>query len=92
MYAIRSYYDVASAEEEVSGRNGIELVFPTLGPVDFAIVGEPTKMQMAIAEKGLMVLDCTAKGKTGHAARNEGLNAIYEAIDDIAWLKSYRFV
>jgi len=74
---------LASCEEEVSGREGIESVLPLLPPIDFAIVGEPTGMQPAIAEKGLMVVDAVAKGVSGHAARDEGLNAIYEAIEDI---------
>ncbi len=82
---------VASAEEEISGMNGVELILPDLGEIDFAIVGEPTNMQMAIAEKGLMVLDCTSKGKSGHAARDEGDNAIYNAINDINWFKDYQF-
>lgn len=82
---------VASAEEEVSGRNGIEAVVPTLPAIDFAIVGEPTLLQMAVAERGLMVLDCVAKGKPGHAARNEGENALINAINDINWFHSYRF-
>lgn len=82
---------LASAEEEVSGANGIESVIPDLAHVRFAIVGEPTKMQPAVAEKGLMVLDCIAKGKSGHAARNEGVNAITEAIKDIEWFNSYQF-
>lgn len=82
---------LASAEEEVSGREGIERVLPLLPSIDVAIVGEPTGMRPAIAEKGLMVLDCTAYGKAGHAARNEGVNAIYEAIADIGWLRTYRF-
>ncbi|MDX9882216.1 MAG: M20 family metallo-hydrolase [Prolixibacteraceae bacterium] len=81
----------ASAEEEMSGVNGIESILPELGAVDLAIVGEPTLMQMAIAEKGLMVLDCTAYGKSGHAARNEGINAIYKAIADIEILRNYKF-
>ena len=72
---------LASAEEEVSGRNGVERVLPLLPPIDVAIVGEPTGMHPAVAEKGLMVLDCTAHGVSGHAARNEGVNAIYAAID-----------
>ena len=72
---------LASCEEEVSGKNGIESVLPGLPPVSFAIVGEPTEMQPAIAEKGLMVLDVTATGKAGHAARNEGDNAIYKVLD-----------
>jgi acetylornithine deacetylase len=81
----------ATAEEEISGHNGIEMLLPSLGKIDFAIVGEPTQMQMAIAEKGLLVLDCTVTGKAGHAARNEGDNAIYKAIKDIEWFKSYQF-
>jgi len=81
----------ATAEEEISGHNGIEILLPQLGKIDFAIVGEPTQMQMAVAEKGLMVLDCIANGKAGHAAREEGENAIYKAIKDIEWFKSYKF-
>lgn len=81
----------ATAEEEISGFDGLELVYPELGPIDFAIVGEPTLMDIAVAEKGLMVLDCTAKGKAGHAAREEGDNAIYKAIKDIEWIRNYRF-
>lgn len=77
----------ATAEEEVSGKNGMELLLKELPHLDFAIVGEPTNMQMAIAEKGLMVVDCTAKGKAGHAARNEGDNAIYKALKDIEWVQ-----
>lgn len=81
----------ASAEEEISGKNGIELLLKHLPVIALGIVGEPTSMQMAIAEKGLMVLDCTAKGKAGHAAREEGINAIYEAIPDIEWFKTFTF-
>jgi acetylornithine deacetylase len=81
----------ATAEEEISGVNGIELILPELGKLEFAIVGEPTGMQLAIAEKGLMVLDCVAHGKAGHAAREEGENAIYKAIKDIEWFRTYRF-
>jgi acetylornithine deacetylase len=81
----------ASAEEEISGPNGIEVLLKQLGPIDCAIVGEPTQMQMAVAERGLMVLDCIAKGKAGHAARKEGENAIYKAIKDINWFTSYKF-
>jgi acetylornithine deacetylase len=81
----------ASAEEEVSGQNGMEKLLQHLPAIDVAIVGEPTKMEMAIAEKGLLVLDCVARGKAGHAARNEGINAIYNAIDDITWFKTFRF-
>lgn len=80
-----------TAEEETSGRNGIMAVLPELPPIDFAIVGEPTSLDMAVAEKGLMVLDCIAHGKSGHAARNEGDNAIYRALDDIVWFRDYRF-
>lgn len=82
---------LASAEEEVSGKNGIESVLPLLPPIDCAIIGEPTLMQPAIAEKGLMVLDCEAHGIAGHAARDEGRNAIYEAMRDIEWISSYKF-
>ncbi len=81
----------ATAEEEISGKQGIELIKPDLGHLDFAIVGEPTQMQMAVAEKGLMVLDCVAKGKAGHAARNEGKNALYMAMEDINWFKNFEF-
>lgn len=81
----------ASAEEEISGTNGIEALLPILGPIQFGIVGEPTQMQMAIAEKGLLVLDCIAHGKAGHAARNEGDNALYKALKDIEWFKSFAF-
>lgn len=81
----------ATAEEEVSGRNGIELIVPELPPVRLGVMGEPTGMQMAVAERGLMVLDCTAHGKSGHAARNEGVNAIYEALADIDWFRNYQF-
>lgn len=81
----------ATAEEEVSGREGIELIFPEIGRIDLGVIGEPTGMRPAVAEKGLMVLDCTAAGKSGHAAREEGVNAIYEAIQDINWFRTYRF-
>ena len=82
---------LASCEEEVSGQNGFSLALPQLPAIDVAIVGEPTGMNPAIAEKGLMVIDGTAYGKSGHAARNEGVNAIYEALDDLVWLRDYRF-
>lgn len=81
----------ATAEEEISGRNGVELILPQLGKIDFAIVGEPTLMQLAIAEKGLLVVDCIAHGKSGHAAREEGENALYKALKDINWFRSYQF-
>ena len=80
-----------TAEEEISGVNGLELIIPALGKLDFGIVGEPTLMNLAIAEKGLMVLDCVAHGKAGHAAREEGENAIYKALTDIEWFRNYRF-
>ncbi len=80
-----------TAEEEVSGQNGIESILPRLGELSFAIVGEPTEMHLAIAERGLMVLDCVAHGKAGHAARDEGENAIYKALKDIEWFRTYRF-
>ena len=80
-----------TAEEEISGQNGLELILPELGELEFAIVGEPTLMQMAIAEKGLLVLDCTVEGKAGHAAREEGENAIYKALKDIEWFRTYEF-
>ena len=82
---------LAAAEEEVSGKDGIEAVLPMLPPISCAIIGEPTGMHPAIAEKGLMVLDCTAHGKSGHAARNEGINAIYEALPDVEWFRSFSF-
>jgi acetylornithine deacetylase len=80
-----------TAEEEISGNNGLELIFPEFKNVEFAIIGEPTLMNLAIAEKGLMVLDCIAKGKSGHAARDEGENAIYKALKDIEWFQTYQF-
>ncbi|WP_430614739.1 M20 family metallo-hydrolase [Flavobacterium sp. JP2137] len=81
----------ATAEEEISGHDGLERILPLLGKLDFAIVGEPTQLQLAIAERGLMVLDCRAHGKSGHAARGEGENAIYKALADIHWFNSYQF-
>lgn len=82
---------LASSEEEVSGKDGITRALPLLPKIDLAIVGEPTNMQPAVAEKGLMVLDVISHGKSGHAARNEGVNAIYEALDDMRWLHDYQF-
>lgn len=82
---------LASCEEEVSGNGGAEAVVPELPQIAFGIVGEPTQMNPAIAEKGLLVLDCTSYGKAGHAARNEGENAIYKAIKDIEWFRTYEF-
>ncbi|MFZ4100995.1 MAG: M20 family metallo-hydrolase [Sphingobacterium thalpophilum] len=81
----------ATAEDENSGNDGIELILPDLGELEFAIVGEPTLMHLAIAERGLMVLDCVAHGRAGHAAREEGENAIYNAMKDINWFKTYEF-
>lgn len=82
---------VCSAEEEVSGSEGFTRVKPLLPHIDVALVGEPTAMQPAVAERGLMVLDCTAHGRAGHAARNEGINAIYIAMKDIEWINTYQF-
>lgn len=82
----------ASAEEEVSGENGMERLLKELPKIDFAIVGEPTNMQLAVAEKGLMVLDCTTTGVAGHAARNEGENAIYKVLKDIEWFRTFEFL
>jgi acetylornithine deacetylase len=81
----------ATAEEEISGKDGVESILPMIGDIDCAIVGEPTLMNMAIAERGLMVLDCESRGIAGHAARNEGDNAIYKALKDIEWIKGYQF-
>lgn len=82
---------LASAEEEVSGSNGISRALPQLPPITMALVGEPTGMQPAVAEKGLMVIDMTSHGRSGHAARGEGVNAIYGMLDDLLWLRDYRF-
>jgi acetylornithine deacetylase/succinyl-diaminopimelate desuccinylase-like protein len=81
----------ATAEEEISGTGGIELIWKDLPKIDFAIVGEPTLTDIAIAEKGLLVLDCVSQGKAGHAAREEGVNAIYKALEDIEWFRNYKF-
>src|SRR5690606_2926997 len=101
MMAFLHYYDrhdlpfnlvmVASAEEEISGKEGIERIWEMLPPIDFAIVGEPTLCDMAVAEKGLLVLDCVVKGRAGHAARDEGVNAIYLALEDVQWIRSYKY-
>lgn len=80
-----------TAEEEVSGKDGLELIIPDLGPLEFAIIGEPTLLNLAIAERGLMVFDCSSRGKAGHAARDEGDNAIYRALKDIEWFRTFRF-
>jgi acetylornithine deacetylase len=82
---------LASAEEEISGVDGVELAIPQMPQIDFGIVGEPTKMELAIAERGLMVLDVVATGKAGHAARNEGENALYKILPDIEWFKNHEF-
>lgn len=82
---------LASCEEEVSGKDGAEAIVPLLPKIEFGIVGEPTQMNPAIAEKGLLVLDCTAYGKAGHAARNEGDNAIYKALHDVEWFRTFQF-
>lgn len=81
----------ATAEEEISGKNGIEALLPQLPPIECGIVGEPTQMQMAVAERGLLVIDAVATGKPGHAARNEGDNALYKAVKDIQWIENYHF-
>ncbi|TWW01438.1 M20 family metallo-hydrolase [Chitinophaga pinensis] len=81
----------ATAEEEISGVNGIESILSQLPAIEFAIVGEPTQTQLATAEKGLMVLDCTVTGKAGHAARDEGENAFYKALPDLEWFRTFRF-
>lgn len=81
----------ASAEEEVSGKDGFSRMLPLLPHIDVALVGEPTGMQPATSERGLMVLDVTAKGMAGHAARNEGVNAIYKAMDDMEWFRTFHF-
>ncbi len=81
----------ATAEEEISGKDGVESIISELGNIHFSIVGEPTQMKMAVAERGLLVLDCTAVGKAGHAACNEGVNAIYAAMQDIEWFRFYTF-
>ncbi|GAB2777346.1 acetylornithine deacetylase [Hymenobacter luteus] len=80
-----------TAEEEISGANGIRRLLPLLPPIDLGIVGEPTQMDLAVAEKGLVVLDCVAHGRTGHAAREEGENALYKAVADIRWFEQYCF-
>ena len=80
-----------TAEEESSGQLNVASILPNLPKIDLGIVGEPTQMDMAIAERGLVVMDVIVKGKTGHAARNEGVNAIYEAIDVMNWFKTYQF-
>ncbi|HQU53870.1 MAG TPA: M20/M25/M40 family metallo-hydrolase [Saprospiraceae bacterium] len=80
-----------TAEEEISGKGGIESVWGMLGKIDAGIVGEPTSMQLAVAEKGLLVIDAYTEGKSGHAARNEGINALYLAVDDINRIRNWNF-
>jgi acetylornithine deacetylase len=81
----------ATAEEEISGTGGVEMILPHLPPIECAIVGEPTRLDLAVAERGLMVLDCLAQGQAGHAARNEGINALEKAMDDIQWIRQHAF-
>jgi acetylornithine deacetylase len=81
----------ATAEEENSGEAGLESILEKFGKLDLAIVGEPSKMEMAVGERGLMVIDCKIHGKAGHAARDEGVNAIYNAIPVIEWFRNYEF-
>ena len=81
----------ATAEEEISGHNGIEALLPKLGTIDCGIVGEPTEMNIAIAERGLLVLDCTVSGTASHAAYGSGDNALYKAMEDITFLKEFSF-
>lgn len=81
----------ATAEEEISGKNGIELLLPDFPELHLAIVGEPTSQKMAVAEKGLVVVDAVIKGKAGHAARDEGENALYKALDDLVLVRHFKF-
>lgn len=81
----------ATAEEEISGKNGIESLICKLPQITCAIVGEPTLLKMAVAEKGLMVIDAEVKGVAGHAAREEGLNAIYETLEDLILIRDFQF-
>ena len=81
----------ATAEEENSGFNGIQSILPLLGNLELAIVGEPTLLQMAIAERGNLVIDCVETGRPGHAAREEGDNAFYKCLKDIEWFRNYKF-
>lgn len=82
---------LASAEEETSGKKGVPIVLPELPEIDFSVVGEPTSLDLATAERGLIVLDCVAHGESGHAARNEGENALYKAMEDIEWFRNFKF-
>ena len=99
-YAFVHYYETdlpinlvfaVTAEEEISGSKGLMSILTDLESIDYALVGEPTEMKMAIAEKGLMVLDVYTKGTSGHAANELGENAIYKAMEDIAWFQHYDF-
>jgi acetylornithine deacetylase len=81
----------ATAEEEISGKNGIVCLEELLPKIDFAIIGEPTEMNLAIAEKGLLVIDVYSGGTSGHAAHENRDNAIYNAIKDIEWFNTYKF-
>jgi acetylornithine deacetylase len=81
----------ATGEEENSGDNGLRSLLPLLPNIDFALVGEPTEMNLAISEKGLLVIDGYASGVSGHAAHDNTVNAIYEATKDINWIKDYQF-
>lgn len=81
----------ATAEEEISGENGIKSILPELGKIDFAIVGEPTQMNLAVAEKGLVVLNCVAKGTASHAAHQNNDNPIYKAVRDIQKIENFEF-
>jgi acetylornithine deacetylase len=82
---------LASAEEETSGTNGFPIALEAMGKVDLAVVGEPTSMEMAVSERGLIVLDVTTLGESGHAARGEGVNALYKAVDAINWFRNFEF-
>lgn len=82
---------VASAEEEISGQNGIASLLSSLPEAELAIVGEPTQMRLAVAEKGLLVIDAKIHGKAGHAAREEGINAIYLALEDLEEIRNFQF-
>jgi len=82
---------VASGEEESSGKKGLESVLPLLPPIDVAIVGEPTQMDMAISEKGLVVFDVIIKGTPGHAAHSNDDNPIYKLPKAIDWFEHFQF-
>lgn len=93
-YAQKLKYNLiyaATAEEEISGANGVKSILEDLGNIDFAIVGEPTKMDLAVAEKGLVVLNCVAKGTASHAAHINNDNSIYKAVRDIQKVQNFEF-